>query len=1844
MERPQPLPTAAGPPNGNSAQHTSGDLPLTSKPLTFRESLPYSPHITTLPPVPDLVPDATLGSGYPAPGLRDLFSSNELDHLNREAIAHGHLSKGGKQLVENILHEMKPPQRTKYKFRAVPGMASSPNATKNIHQELTPVTKVLYERVGDYFKSTKPNLPSSSLNGQVKIQPSEGPSPTQPSTSSLVKNQNSNSRAHPLNSSRIEVAIPARSTFDATEYADHLAPTPSEPWTNGPIEQMPLGPSHATPMSLAPGMLQSPEESKMPVFHIELSSSNINKDDYMEVAESLATPQNVSRRKERQDIQTNQTFVGESLDHRQRAQSALQELHRRMQGLGQATRAAFEMQPGFESLVTLTSEQEPTMTGEEQKKMHTAIQKVISLGVFSSVPVENLSQVLRLGEPSLKEALALDTQLDQEWDEAAVDSWIQQLSTVDTALKAARTSLRIICGGREDRQLYSESIIDQSVKVFQKTTDEIIIPLAEMRSSGPSSNIFKLLFKYKREVSLVFINAQKLINLVAELVAKVQLSELAINTIEFVASTLIFVDNAYYEKDSIMGVQKFDGIRSAAIDTLCQIFLVKPEQRQGILNEILTSLSKLPGSRQSSRQYKLSDGSSIQPVSALIMRLVQASSARPDKGKNQRRAALVQSMGPEEDDDLDELQTSPERKAPGASINSEEQGAQQPDIAIQELAALAQSPSEDAQRNASMVVNFLVQRAAGSSKTGDTPFRNILDHCVEDFTLCLEHIEWPSAELLLRCLMSSNVLLFEAEKTPAPVKNMALEILGNMSAAISRLRSQVKRTANSSESNNADELAQFLSDLANQALDKEARMELVLSWTGPYRVVLESLQASKSADSQQASAASFLLTTWAGRIRTCFDNLDEGDKSREKELGSLAYRLRMMVDDSTWLSSQFEFSSISAYHTKLGYAIILLGLPFCEAFERMLSILFRSMTSDQATVRSKSLKSISSVLETDPSILDGDSAVVDRILECARDSSIQVRESALGLMGNCIQMRPRLESVLTPHIMDRVSDAGVSVRRRAMKLARDVYLRNRDRKLRSDIASGLLRRITADLDEGVREAARQMVEEIWFAPFFQMEDTAVFQTTLAEHTALIIQTVKLGGVSELLDKVFQAILKAEKKGPVGPFEVCSKLVSNAFSFVNNPETEDEPSVPSGRDALQMLTIFAKAEPKLFTFEQIRLLKPLLASSNNKDEQITFRAVVVILKSVLPQLSTVHNDFIIELKTTLVPKMGKTENRAVLDEIAACVRVVLDLLHDMGPMVSLTKSVLIGLKKLQPPYKIQSMQDIKKLRYFSWLLAAVAQHFQLDEHIGVLKAIFKDFKGDSVARLMVDYLTPFTAGTQQSETRKAAIDGIASVCQAWPRNYTLPKVWTVFQQAFHDEDQPLENIILKSFKEFLITEERRSEASSSTANAKEKKSLTVMGGTNFDDVASATTQRFLKDITRICIATEDAHALLALEVLGSINRQGLTHPKETGVTLITLETSSNKRISELAFQEHRALHEKHESTIEREYTKAVQSAYEYQRDVVHNTRGATIDPPQSKLHNMMDVLKISKMKNRQRFFEKLAGLLDFDFTKLETHQAIPPHLDFTRFVVENIAFFEYQTVGELQTVVHKMEQLVTGTGVSIAQIVDSEIFNVRLDANTETQIQQQLHQQLIDGVVESQAAEVPISVDPGRLRQLATASIILLLIWETRSYLRRLYGMGTHRHDSKAKALAKDLNKTPSKTQGVHWDKYWEEMTSLPSGLESTMQMMQKCKAFVELMNVDKEFKVAEEEDDMDMGMEDPSTPSDDDGQEDRGRKRKGGNTPGGRKKRPRSSSQPRKRGRPKKSDPPAGSNSNADWF
>lgn len=1767
-------------------------------------------------------------------------------------------------------------------FKTTPKIASQPSTAEPTKVKLSPFAQLVYDsssvefeypspaRPSPAFQSNKtsflqPTSPTESrtqLNQRVRsnqqaylqnstVQHTNHIKAEQPTTASAFNNLISLPHAPqvPLKrNSPFEVRISKLPTnFPRNEY------TPSQVKVEVPVKMatrvqvqvqkapqlMAPSPSNAQP---------SPQPQLQPFSHVrpptESSQSSdsglaviipdppstFRPEDYDVLPDSPDTHQHLSRKRRRSDADEDDRLSNS--DQRAKADSAFRYLR---EYLSEIFEAEDQLQPdNFIPNQFFTAANEGySITAAAHTRVEILLQRVISVGRFSQVPLDDLLRLQKLCEVTIKEVESIEVKVEEGMGESEIEQWHVQLSKAELGIRAARTSLLLMTGKREEKQLYSEDTIQSALNAIKNVHDNCLIPVVEMRASGSSATLFKILSVHKKALFILLGQCRRLSLLMASLVTDIDLSESVINTLEFMASRLLFVENAHTEKDSVMGISRFDSLRVVAMDVLAQIFSSRPSQRQGIFDEILTSLEKLPVSKQSARQFKLPEGGSIQLVSALIMRLIQTSASKDDDTKIKRRNKAMDALNGD-DADPNQDTRSPSHKF---TITSESKAEQQCVTAIQELRDFASPLVENAKSSASYVVGYIVNRAMNSTKTGDTPYRNLLDLFVEDFITCLGSTDWPAANLLLRLLLYKMVALAEDKKTPAPAKNMALDFLSTMGAAISELTSYVRKTA-SSVNNYEDDLEVYLSRLADASLDRKASPAELVSWPcGPFRACLEFLEErlSQNGGPQLSSAIGFLMTDWASNIYSTFDMLEDDDEDQsetEKEYGRLAYRLRMMISDGRWLTTEYTFETVSSAHARLAYSLILLHSQFCESFSRVLGILLVSMTSEQATVRSKSLKAVNQVLDTDPTIIDREPAVKTLILRCLDDSSIQVRDSALGLIGKCITLRPTLEEETISPIVTRMTDSGVGVRKRAIKLSKDIYLRNQKRDVRSLIADSLLHRVN-DLDEGVQELARQTMEDIWMSPFYQAASlgtvTAQFKLAMADHVALMVKTVQRStGVATVLDKVLQNMLSGTAKHTTANFAVCKSLVATMFeTIIDNPAGESE-DTPSARDALQILTIFAKSNPKLFTAEQIQLLQPYVANVGGGDDLAIYRSVVIIYRHVLPDLSTAHHNFLIAIRKELMSAVGRM-SKIILDDLIACLWIISFVLDDFSPLTRLVLSSLTNIQKM----KGMKLDDtaIRKASRTLVLTGIFGKHCDLDSQHETFLKFFPSMKNNSVSRLMTDTFAPFASPSEPLEVRKAALEAIGMVCQSWPKNFTAANINTTFKEVFAERNPVLENIVVRSLRDFLFLEEKRSEAQNDDlpgGAADPKAKLGVMGGGQGDGVALAICQHFLDDVLRIALSRQDEQGLQAAEVVASVSRQGLVHPKQTGSTLIALETSQNPKIAEIAFQQHRLFHEKHETILEKEYVRAVQLAFEYQTNVAKCTHGATEDPYLSKLWMMIDVMKISKPKSRKRFYDTLCSRIEFDPSKMPINK-LPNHLEFSQFIIENMAFFEYATVDELLHAIGAMEKVVSSTGTGVAHSIETEIFQIKLDEPSQ-----------IDENGQSQIVAVPI--DPIRLIQLTAASMMLSSLWEARTYLRRQYGLMGSKQVGKGKAASKDLSRAPVRVQGVNGDKFWQETSSTMASLASDEGKMAQCRAFVELLTVDHDFKVAAEGDEeAETGR--AVTPGSDNEERSnsgtpgpgsgRGGKRKNApsGTPSGRKtKRARSTSaQPRGRGRSK---------------
>ena len=503
------------------------------------------------------------------------------------------------------------------------------------------------------------------------------------------------------------------------------------------------------------------------------------------------------------------------------------------------------------------------LTPSAQQKLDFALRKVITSSRIFDIPTEHLVRIQNICAPSVGIAENTSLAIGQDWNENDVREWIHRVEVASHGLHAGKSIIRIMATALDDKQIYSEENTFTILKTLRNVLEYVVIPVTEARSGGANSEMFSFLIAEKKILTSLLLLANGLLKLIGMFLEKVDVAENLVTEIEYITTNLIFIDNAHTERDSVLGVQRFELARRTALDVLSKIFLRYPSQRTFIIDEILSSLEKLPVTPQSARQYRIADGKPIQLVSALVMRLVQAatSAAGLSAKKAGSKNVGTENVNNEICSDDDEGSSRDGIPLMTKYVNDPNNG----DHVLERMDTLIKPLQGAAQQHAQYIMHYLVQRALNSTKSGDQPYRVLLDIFTEDFINCLGLLEWPSAELLLRVLLSSLLRLAENEKTPAPQKNMALDLLGTMGSGIIDLQTHLRQFSKSIDASES-ELADRLIRLADDVRDDDLGEEDMLGFDGPYRAIIEFLQNYDSTDMQCESARNHHIMQWASRI------------------------------------------------------------------------------------------------------------------------------------------------------------------------------------------------------------------------------------------------------------------------------------------------------------------------------------------------------------------------------------------------------------------------------------------------------------------------------------------------------------------------------------------------------------------------------------------------------------------------------------------------------------------------------------------------------------------------------------------------------------------------------------------------------------------------------------------------------------------------------------------------------------------------------------------------------------------------------------------------------------------
>lgn len=1476
-----------------------------------------------------------------------------------------------------------------------------------------------------------------------------------------------------------------------------------------------------------------------------------------------------------------------------------------------------------------------------QQKLDGAVINVVKCSRLDDIQVEELVRVQKLNERAVSTASGQQLEIGDGWSQDDVQFWLLKMEQADAGLLATRTLLRIMTAGRQEKELQSEDHVRTVLDLLKTVVDTAIIPIVEERSflgekvrggDKPQNNPkFVLATSHRPHFKALSSAVTKCFRLLAQLLARVDVDESAISTIVYMCKALIFAENAATDKESVLGIQPFESTRKHAMDVLGRIFTRYPDQRQFVIDEVLTSLEKLPATKQSARQYRLPEGKSIQLVSALLIRLIQTSATWNNNGLRLRSQA-------EDDDDEDADGSEDELNADSDAESRRRSSSYKDRGAPKELTAVVKPLYDAALSDASYIVRTLIKRASVTAKNSDEPYRKLMDIFTEDFLNVHGSSDWPAAELLLRVMLSNFIALAEDSKKPVPARNLSLELMATMGSGIRALQLQTRNASRNVDVQESPYTANMMKKYRiAEASGEDMDSNDLLSFDGPYRFSFRYLQERNNGnDPQLQTAESFLLVQWANQLRTGRAGSVDSESSEGPDYTKgLKNKLRNTIIDPDWLPPNDDFPVPSTTTGKFASLLITTNLTFCKAFPRLFSALVNSLADEHTQVKARGIKSILTLVESDPDVLAKNNNLLGRIVNCMDDKAPMVRDAALGLLQRLIALRPDLALRIQPYIHKRTADQMPGVRKKAYKVLKDLYMANdgpvksglqveAQLSVRANVANTLIEGMD-DSDETIIELVRAILEELWFSPFHGLTiqgDNAV-QTKLRYRlqAQLLIRCVshaKDGGreveVCGRMESLIREVLTKSKTAPANE-RVCKILIEVLFDGIIDPA--DIPGTPSSEDILMTLAIFAKACPTLMEAAQLERLEPYTNNLSQHDDLDVYRSVLTILRYAMPHVNNLGQVVLGKIQSSLMTSISKLP-RSELSGVAACLWTIDGELKNTDRLVNLVTSALNGIRSMGTTDFSSNPKLVNRIMKLMNIVGQFGKACDFEAQLATFKAKFPQSKANTVAGLAVEVVCPFTSPKQPLNIREAALDAVCAIAQRWAKIFLRADVGSAFHLILKEKAQSLELIFVSGLEGFFAqlsspTEGQEGEAAA-PVTGRERFARTYVA-TDQDGASSELAQKFLADIIRIAESSTGDLALIATRLIASILQQGLPHPKECGPTLVALETSPNAMIAHLAWKEHKVMHQKHETTIEKEYVRSIQRSLAYQQAVVGDPSGFTGSPPRPKLYYFWDVLKDGKVKVRHKFLGNIVQKLEFEPTSLDIRTNNPPELALARYVCENLAFFEYERLDDLLKVLSALEKSFASVGTPVAQSIESEVLQLNVAAMLAPDPM----------AIGTLTGESTNSINPARLQTLALSAQILLLISETRAYILRVWNLQKVARNTKG--AAKENSKAPTRATNALalTDNYIRSIAGHMTPAASSEQQHILCQQFIDVMTVDSEAKLpSEDEDDVALAGGDAS------GSEGRsatppagkGRKRKTGSA---------SQSTPRKKGRPRKS-------------
>ncbi|KAI9101839.1 sister chromatid cohesion C-terminus-domain-containing protein [Phlyctochytrium arcticum] len=1267
---------------------------------------------------------------------------------------------------------------------------------------------------------------------------------------------------------------------------------------------------------------------------------------------------------------------------------------------------------------------------------------------------ESLERKVRDAEARHLKGFAISTdQPDSDETPSDLKNLDQFLESLNSALMASLALFLYMTGttrGKKDDSMQQETLrrdpFASTMELIKALLDDFIIPLAgtdvtSTEGSGGSAKYKTIKLstilhtpKLKAQSVKIITTMSKIFELLPELIENKMSSEHHLISIVYASLKCVLLETGTSTAD--LGI---NGLQMKCLYVCNAIFRCEPDQRNLILEEFCANCMLPLKSEKVIRMYRLPDGAAIQLSSALLLHLINGFAT----GMPLTEAAI-------ELEDSSKKVEDPQSEQIITNVSK-----------IQKLCQVSYDSAVQATRRVIAHCVALYTRANTSdtsigkgrpkkaqAMSGDI-YRILLENLLHDLMAVYATPEWPAAELLISemCRAFLQILSDPNKSLDTACKIFALESIGGICA---RLRQTIRA---------ANDLG---GDKQNLATDPEYLD------SDSYRAICSWMHVAEEDPSLKEGIKMFHLVSWVSTRTPSVDSTVNRNQKFVTFLCSEMFNKHALEQVPDLTNDQRKPAALAAQK-------LALVQPLAGAFDPLMLRLLSAVDSDVVTIRTRAIKALQSVFVSDSTIL-GDTNIRKTIESRMMDSSITVRDAAVDLVGKFLtQAGKPLVREYFPMISARSLDVGINVRKRIVKIMREIWLlldhceTKEDACMKEDIAAKLLARLT-DAETSVQDLAWKTLQELLFSwtafpstassPPHIVQWDAISSVTKTEVGRLAKLLMSVVSDKDVADEFNDLLVKCNNSSANKSREmkdICLLMCEYLMEGVICAEEQSNRA-----EIVQMLTIieiFSKHQ-LLSGSVSVRTLYPYMqnqkfAEGSQEDliwSQKIMQSTISIIRNMVQSGTSKEVELLAEVEDDLIQLLNKGTQQLVAIAIPCLCSIVQQVTRNYAKLHRVFKKCLDLSQKTK-----KAMEMGRNVPEGAWRMTWRCMLIlgQLPRYAQPEKDVKEAESATNIASMLgevAQVLSYFFISKTGEATQSIAVTSMVHICIASPRAFLRDDVRQMMQQVLMDTtSENLKLNLLRGLLDYLRSEQKRAqETADSVKESKEvdeQINIDVLIGsaTGLGDagISSMVIQTHLIGILKCLLTSTKALVETTFEVVEHILEQGLVHPLLCVPSVVAMEASHSDEIRARAFKLHQQLVEKHASFIHSKNVECVRLTYTFLSNNTTACIPGYFERPSADdasleaeaVFQLLYSLVQGKKSKRNEFLNVLLGFLDpatllkrssGDLSSASKQSDARLRL----FVAENLAVLKYKWSDEVLHVVRHVDRTVAVHGLTV----------------------------------------------------------------------------------------------------------------------------------------------------------------------------------------------------------------------